>query len=99
MLAPLRQKKIWLKCLQSSTSEIAKLDVLPNCDQENIPALQVTVSAGVSSVLDSVKTGFDLVDVAQNALKQANKLGANNVSTYDPTDSIESDVIEEPVAA
>ncbi len=81
-------------------SEIAKLDVLPQHDQENTTALQITVSAGVSSVLDSVKTGFDLVDITEKALQQANKLGPNNVSTYDPTETNEpvSDVIE-PAAA
>lgn len=81
-------------------TEVSNLDVLPNCDRENTPALKVTISAGVSSVTDSVKNGFDLVDIAAKALSQANRLGANNVSTYNPTGSIEpiNEIIEPATA-
>ena len=81
-------------------SDIEKLDVLPNCDRDKTPALKVTVSAGVSSLLDSVRNGFDLVDFAEKALRQANKHGINNVSVYDPSASVEVAGEEvEPVAA
>ena len=81
-------------------SEIEKLDVLSNCDNENTSSLKVTVSAGVSAVFDSVRNGFDLVEIAEKALNQANKQGINNVSTYDPARSIESaGEVVEPVAA
>ena len=80
--------------------EIADLNVLPNSDTNDAAALQVTVSAGVSTVLDSIKTGFDLVDCAEKALKQAHRQGKNCVSTYDPTGLVEPvGEIAEPAAA
>ena len=67
-------------------AEIEKLEVLPNSDQKAIDALQVTVTAGVSCVEDRIKSGFDLTDVAEKAIKSADSKGRNRVYAYDPSD-------------
>ncbi len=70
-------------------AEIEKLEIIRNSGEESAQALHVTVSGGVSCLLDSIKNGFELVDLAENALLQANKIGRNKVYTYDPTDIVE----------
>ncbi len=70
-------------------AEIEKLEIIRNSKEESSQALHVTVSGGVSCLLDSIKNGFELVDLAENALLQANKIGQNKVYTYDPTDIVE----------
>lgn len=70
-------------------AEIEKLEIIRNSGDVSSQALHVTVSGGVSCLLDSIKNGFELVDLAENALLQANNNGRNNVYTYDPTDIIE----------
>ncbi len=70
-------------------AEIEKLEIIRNSGEESTQALHVTVSGGVSCLLDSIKNGFELVDLAENALLQANKIGRNKVYTYDPTDIVE----------
>ena len=66
--------------------EIEKLEVLPNTDQQTADALHVTVTAGVSCVEDRIKSGFDLTDVAEKAMKRASSEGQNRVYAYDATD-------------
>ncbi|MEM7400865.1 MAG: GGDEF domain-containing protein [Pseudomonadota bacterium] len=79
--------------------EIEKLEVLPNCDQESVDALHVTVTAGVSCVEDRIKSGFDLTDVAEKAISRAEKDGRNRVYAYDASDIETSNIEVEPVTA
>ena len=79
--------------------EIEKLEVLADCEKQNIDALHVTVTAGVSCVEDKIKSGFDLVDVAEKAINSAEEDGRNRVYVYDPSDIEDSDSIPEPIAA
>ena len=67
---------------------IEQLEILPNQEQTEVSSLLVTVSAGVSCVLDSVKNGFELVDIAEKALSNAKYNGTNKVYTYDPTETV-----------
>lgn len=80
--------------------EVETLDMLPNADQSAVDGLQVTVTAGVSCVEDRIKSGFDLTDVAEKAMKRASTEGHNRVYAYDPSDiHIPDEVIEAAVAA
>jgi len=79
--------------------EVEKLEVLPNSDQNAQDALHVTVTAGVSCVEDRIKSGFDLVDVAEKAIARADKEGHNRVYVYDPADVELSDEVIEAAAA
>lgn len=80
--------------------EVEKLEVLPNNDQSDLEALRVTVTAGVSCVEDRIKSGFDLTDVAEKAMKRANSEGYNRVYAYDPADiDLPAEVIEAAAAA
>jgi len=63
--------------------EIEKLEMLPNSDQSTTDALNVTVTAGVSCVEDRIKSGFDLTDVAEKAIKRAESEGRNRVYAYE----------------
>lgn len=72
-------------------AEIENLDVLPSNENQTSSEMRVTVSIGVSSVLDSIQNGLELVDTAERALAQADIKGRNKVYTFDPTDS---DVVE-----
>lgn len=78
--------------------EIEKLEVLPESEKTD-EALHVTVTAGVSCVEDRIKSGFDLVDVAEKAINRAEKDGRNRVYAYDPSDIEDTDSIPEPIAA
>lgn len=78
--------------------EIEKLNVLPS-NESTEDALQITVTAGVSCVEDRIKSGFDLTDVAEKAMKRANTEGNNRVYAYDPSDIEVSESIVEAVAA
>ena len=73
--------------------DIEKLEMLPSNEQASTDALHVTVTAGVSCVEDRIKSGFDLTDVAEKAMKRANSEGHNCVYAYDPSG------IEEPKQA
>jgi len=80
--------------------EISKLDILPSSGQSAADALNVTVTAGVSCVEDRIKSGFDLTDVAEKAMKRASIEGHNRVYAYDPSDiEIPEQVIEAAAAA
>ena len=80
-------------------AEIEQLEVLPNCDQKDVNALHVTVTAGVSCVEDRIKSGFDLTDVAEKAIKSADSKGRNRVYAYDPSDiEVPEQTIEAAVA-
>lgn len=80
--------------------EIEKLEVLPVSDQNDLNALRVTVTAGVSCVEDRIKSGFDLTDVAEKAMKRAESEGYNRVYAYDPSDiELPAEVVEAAVAA
>ena len=80
--------------------EVEKLEVLPSGEQNSLEGLKVTVTAGVSCVEDRIKSGFDLVDVAEKAMSRADTEGYNRVYAYDPSDiHIPEDVIEAAVAA
>ena len=80
--------------------EISKLDMLPSSGQSAADALNVTVTAGVSCVEDRIKSGFDLTDVAEKAMKRASIEGHNRVYAYDPSDiEIPEQVIEAAAAA
>ena len=80
--------------------EVEKLEVLPSGEQNSLEGLHVTVTAGVSCVEDRIKSGFDLVDVAEKAMSRADIEGYNRVYAYDPSDiHIPDDVIEAAAAA
>lgn len=80
--------------------EIEKLDILPSGEQNTLEGLHVTVTAGVSCVEDRIKSGFDLVDVAEKAMSRADTEGYNRVYAYDPSDiHIPDEVIEAAAAA
>ncbi|QMU60954.1 MAG: diguanylate cyclase [Gammaproteobacteria bacterium] len=79
--------------------EIERLEVLPNNEKSAIDALHVTVTAGVSCVEDRIKSGFDLTDVAEKAMKRANSEGHNRVYAYDPSDLEVSEPVIEATAA
>lgn len=80
--------------------EISKLDMLPSNSQTAADSLCVTVTAGVSCVEDRIKSGFDLTDVAEKAMKRASVEGSNRVYAYDPSDiGIPEQVIEAAAAA
>lgn len=80
--------------------EIEKLEILPSGEQSALDALHVTVTAGVSCVEDRIKSGFDLVDVAEKAMNRADSQGRNRVYEYDPADiHVPDEVIEAAAAA
>ncbi len=79
--------------------EIEKLEMLPNSESSTVEAMNVTVTAGVSCVEDRIKSGFDLTDVAEKAMKRANIEGRNRVYAYDPSDIDISEHIVEVAAA
>ncbi len=80
-------------------AEIEQLEVLPNSDQHDIGALSITATVGVSCVEDRIKSGFDLTDVAEKAIKRADSNGRNRVYAYDSSDIEISEDIAEPIAA
>jgi diguanylate cyclase (GGDEF)-like protein len=80
--------------------EVEKLEILPSGEQNSLEGLHVTVTADVSCVEDRIKSGFDLVDVAEKAMKRADSDGYNRVYAYDPSDIyIPDEVIEAAAAA
>lgn len=80
--------------------EVEKQDILSNSEQSVVDALRVTVTASVSWVEDRIKSGFDLTDVAEKAMKRASIEGHNRVYAYDSSDiEIPEQVIEAAVAA
>jgi len=72
-------------------TEIEKLEILPSTNQENNPAMHVTASVGVATVLDSIENGLQLTNMAEQALAQAEVKGRNKVYAFDPT---EPDAVE-----
>lgn len=80
--------------------EIEKLEMITSNEQSSVDELHVTVTAGVSCVEDRIKSGFDLTDVAEKAMKRVSIEGHNRVYAYDPSDiEIPEQVIEAAVAA
>ncbi|MGH1537935.1 MAG: GGDEF domain-containing protein [Gammaproteobacteria bacterium] len=79
--------------------EIEKMEMLPSGEANAADTMQVTVTAGVSCVEDRIKSGFDLTDVAEKAMKRANTEGRNRVYAYDPTDIEIPEQIVEAAAA
>ena len=80
--------------------EVEKLEVLPSGGESSLEGLHVTVTAGVSCVEDRIKSGFDLVDVAEKAMSRAASEGHNRVYAYDPSDiHVPEEVIEAAAAA
>ncbi len=79
--------------------EIEKLEIMPSGGSDDIEALYVTVTAGVSCVEDRIKSGFDLTDVAERAMERASSEGYNRVYAYDPSDIQVPEQIVEASAA
>ena len=72
-----------MKLADRLRGEIEELNVLQGNEEDSSETLGVTVSAGVSTVDGNIKSGFDLSDVAEKALKKSIKQGRNNVCTLD----------------
>ena len=80
-------------------AEAEKLEMLPNGEQKGLDALHITVTAGISCVEDRIKSGFDLMDVAEKAIMRADSDGRNRVYAYDPSDIVVPDQTIEAAAA
>ena len=80
-------------------AEVEKLDVFPSTDGQDTEQMNITVTIGVSCVEDRIKCGFDLTDVAEKAIKDANEKGRNRVYAYDSSDIEEPEQVIEAAAA
>ena len=79
-------------------AEIEKLEILPVSDQ-GVDTLNITATVGVSCVEDRIKSGFDLTDVAEKAIRRGGSKGNNRVYAYDASDIHVSEETLEAAAA
>lgn len=76
-------KEMTMKLADRLRSKIEELNVLQANEENKSESLHVTVSAGISTVDENIKTGFDLSDIAEIALQKSIKQGHNKVYTLD----------------
>ena len=72
-----------MKLADRLRGEIEELNVLQGNEEDQSESIRVTVSAGVSTVDEYIKNGFDLSDVAEKALQKSIKQGRNKVYALD----------------
>ena len=80
------EKDMSLKLADRLRGEIEELNVLQGHEDDGSESLHITVSAGVSTVDENIKNGFDLSDVAEKALQEAIKQGRNRVHALDASE-------------
>ena len=86
-----------MKLANRLRGEIEELNVLQGNEEDTSESLRVTVSAGVSTVDENIKNGFDLSDVAEKALQKSIDQGCNRICTLDAAEIIP--VVEKLVEA
>ena len=79
-------KEMTMKLANRLRSDIEELNVVQGDGENKSETLHVTVSAGVSTVDENIKNGFDLSDVAEKALQEAIKQGRNRVHALDASE-------------
>ena len=77
-----------MKLANRLRGEIEELNVLQGNEEDRSESLRVTVSAGVSTVDENIKNGFDLSDVAEKALQKSIDQGCNRIYTLDAAEII-----------
>ncbi len=69
-------KEMTMKLADRLRGEIEELNVLQVNEEDSSETLGVTVSAGVSTVEENIKSGFDLSDVAEKSVEEINQAGS-----------------------
>ncbi len=80
-------------------SDIEQIEVPANEEDENESPIQITTSIGVCSAMESITSGYNLMELTENALKHASVKG-NSVHVFDPVEAdVSADDVAHPIAA